>query len=395
MTAAQRTATTLLSRSAPIAAACLMALLPSAAQLQGAAGIPAASTSARQMTDAAVKFVDSLRPEQREVVVRALNDPERAGWSNVPVYVHPRPGLRIRDLTTEQRRGVHALLRASLSSQGYQKVAGVMRLDSIHGARELAHLEQYGPAADDRPFVQKEAESFGTGSYTVAIFGHPGRDADWGWIIQGHHVGASFTVSGERAGFTPLFLGATPLVLEDGVLAGWSALSHEVTRGFELIASLSPAQRRMAIEPGEVPGDALFSVGHKADLPQPSGVKASDLNAEQQRLLHALVEEYVRNADYDVAEAQLAAIGNAGWDNLRLAWRGATDDPDAPLYYRVQGERIFIELAQHPNHIHTLVRDPHNDYGEAWLDTSLTEAHSANDRFQAAVQAYRSRTENR
>jgi hypothetical protein len=357
------------------------------------ADIPAASMSAQQMTAAATAFVASLRPEQRDAAVFAFTGENRTNWSNVPVYVHPRPGLRIRDLTLEQRRGVHALLRASLSSQGYEKLTGIMRLDSIHGARELAHLEQYGPAEDDRPFVQQEAESFGTGSYTVAVFGMPGRDSDWGWIIQGHHMAASFTVSGGKVATTPLFLGATPLVLEDGVLAGWSALSHEVTRGFELMAALDADQRAQAVEPGPLPGDVIYGVGEKGQLPEPSGLAAADMTARQRRLLRALVEEYVRNADFDVAEAQLDAIATAGWDGLRFAWRGPTDDPTAPLYYRVHGERVLIELLQRPNHIHTIVRDPGNDYGEAWLDTTLLEPRTAADRFEAATRAYQ-RTDN-
>jgi len=377
--------------AATIVAIAISALLPAAVQAQAATDIPIASTSAHQATEAGAAFIASLRPEQRQAVVHALDDAERSGWSNVPMFAHARPGLRIRDLTTAQRRALHGLLRASLSSQGYQKVTNIIRLDSIHGARELAHLDEHGPAPDDRPFVQHEAESFGSGSYAVAVFGNPGRDADWGWLIQGHHMGITFTVSGENAGLTPMFLGATPLVLDDGILAGWSALSHEVARGAELIASLTPSQREVVLEPGDVPGDALYSVGHKHELPEFSGLRSRDMTPPQQRLLRALVEEYVRNADFDVAEAQLAAIGEAGWDNLWLSWRGATDDTMAPHYYRVHGERILIELAHRPNHIHTFVRDPQNDYGEHWLGETYTETHTAGDRFDAAVRAFEQR----
>ena len=134
-------------------------------------------------------------------------------------------------------------------------------------------------------------------------------------------MGVSFTVSGDDAGFTPMFLGATPLVLEEGIHAGWSALSHEVTRGAELMSSLSAEQRTKALEEGVVPGDALYSVGHKGTLPEPSGLRSADMTPQQQRLLRALVEEYVRNADFDVAEQQLAAIDEAGWTTS--GWRGA------------------------------------------------------------------------
>ena len=366
-------------------------LLPAAARAQTVTDIPLASTTASQATEAGAAFVASLRPEQRAAVVHALDAQERSGWSNIPMFTHPRPGLRIRDLTIDQRLALHELLRASLSSQGYQKVSNVIRLDSIHGARELANLERNGPGPDDRPFVIVETETFGSGSYAVSIFGNPGRDADWGWLIQGHHMGISFTVSGENATFTPMFLGASPLVLDEGIYAGWSGLSHEVARGNELIASLSPSQREIVLEPGNVPGDALYSVGRRQEIPEMSGLRSGDMTPQQQRLLRALVEEYVRNADFDVADAQLAAIAATGWDNLWLSWRGPTDDLAAPHYYRVHGERILIELAYRPNHIHTIVRDPQNDYGEDWLGLSYVEEYTASERFDAAVRAFEAR----
>ena len=377
--------------AATIVAIMISALLSTAGYAQDPVDIPVASTTASQVTEAGAAFVASLRSAQRAAVLHALDAEERSGWSNIPVFTHPRPGLRIRDLTIDQRVALHGLLRASLSSQGYQKISNVIRLDSIHGARELAALDRNGPAPDDRPFVIVETEGFGSGSYTVSIFGNPGRDADWGWLIQGHHMGVSFTVSGENATFTPMFLGATPLVLDEGILAGWSGLSHEVARGNELIASLTPSQREVVVEPGNVPGDALYSVGHKHELPEMSGLRSGDMTPQQQRLLRALVEEYVRNADFDVAEAQLAAIGDAGWDNLWLSWRGTTDDLEAPHYYRVHGERILIELAYRPNHIHTIVRDPQNDYGEDWLGLSYVEEYTAGDRFDAAVRRFEER----
>jgi hypothetical protein len=114
------------------------------------------------------------------------------------------------------------------------------------------------------------------------------------------------------------------------------------------------------------------------------------MTEEQQRLLRMLVEEYIRNASNAVAQLQLDAIAQSGWDRLWFAWRGATGNASAALYYRVQGPRIFIELSQRPNHVHTIVRDPLNDYGENWLGETLTEEHTANDRFETATRAYES-----
>jgi hypothetical protein len=149
--------------------------------------------------------------------------------------------------------------------------------------------------------------------------------------------------------------------------------------------ALTPAQRSVAYSNQDVPGDVLNGVGRKGRFTDPQGLIAAEMTAPQQRLLRALVEEYVRNADFDAAEAQLDAIEDAGWDQLSFSWRGALDDPAAPFYYRVQGERIMIELVQsRADHIHTIVRDPANDYGEDWLGINYTESITAAQRSAAA-----------
>src|SRR5262249_42724682 len=95
----------------------------------------------------------------------------------------------------------------------------------------------------------------------------------------------------------------------------------------------------------------------------------------QKRLLRALVDEFVRNADFDSAEAQLATIDAAGWDNLYFSWRGPIGEGEF-FYYRVHGPRVIIELAwEARNHVHTIVRDPANDYGEDWLGKHYEEQH--------------------
>ena len=156
-----------------------------------------------------------------------------------------------------------------------------MRLDSVHGTQEIERLDSEGPAADARPYYREEAESFGSGSYSVAIFGRPAADADWGWLIQGHHLGVSFTVADGRTGFTPLFLGATPHVLERGDHAGWSALSHEAARGFELMLALTPEQRSVATVADDVPNDVLAGVGRRDSLSEYTGLQAAELTAAQ------------------------------------------------------------------------------------------------------------------
>jgi hypothetical protein len=351
---------------------------PSIAQEQSTTAT-SVSLSATHMTDAATAFLASLSASERASVMFPLAGEARTNWSNTPPYVHERPGLRIGALSEDQRVRLHDLLRASLSSQGYQKVAGVMRLDDVHRARTLEALP-----ADASQYTRAVAESFGSANYAVAIFGDPRSDSDWAWLLQGHHLGASFTVSGDRVGFTPLFLGAGPLEVDRGNDVGWSAMSYELAYAVDLVRSLAPAQLEVAMSDEEAPSDVVNGVGKKRRLTQPEGLESSAMSAGQKALLQRLVEEYVRNANPAAAEAQLAAIAEAGWDNLSFSWRGALGDRSSNFYYRVQGPRIVIECTHQPQHIHTIVRDPANDYGESWLGLSYLEQISAEDRFAAA-----------
>lgn len=363
-----------------LAGAALLGVPALAAAQKDAA--PAAWSSAEQMTSAARDLLASLDAAELERTLFALDATERSHWSNVPYQAHHRPGLRLGDLGREPTLRVHDLLRASLSSQGYQKVVGVMRLDDINRAQQIARLRP-----DAGAYAKAQAGSFGSDNYFLAFFGDPRTDAQWGWLIQGHHLGVSFTVADGRAAFLPMFVGATPLAVEEDVETGWSALAQEVTRGVELVASLTESQRRVAVSTAEVPEDVLNGVGNKQHFTVAEGLRASALSPQQQRLLRALVEEYVNNADFDVADEQLAAIAAAGWDELSFSWRGAMGDLNAPFYYRVQGPRIVIELRNTADHVHTITRDPANDYGEAWLGLTYLETITAAERSAAARRA--------
>ena len=51
-----------------------------------------------------------------------------------------------------------------------------------------------------------------------------------------------------------------------------------------------------------------------------------------------------------------------------FAWSGPTKNGSA-AYFRVQGPTVVIEYAPQgsTNHIHTVIRDPTNDYGQRLL----------------------------
>ena len=351
---------------------------PDTARAQSATPDSKAASSAQQMTEAAQDLLATLSPEEREGVRFSLDDDTvRTNWSNLPAMFVERNGLRLGDLSDEQRRLLHKLLRASMSSQGYQKLAGVIRLDDILHDEASAAAER-----GERGPPPRLIESWTAENYWFAFFGEPGTEANWAWQITGHHLGANFTVVGEQTSFTPLFLGAEPYEVMQGRYAGWRALSHEADRGFELLQTLDEDQRSRAVLGNDVPRDVLAGPGRKGALEQFEGLPASSLSETQQALLWALVEEYVANADKDAAAAQLAKIESDGLDSLYFAWMGSVDDPSERHYYRVHGPSVLIEYvveegigSDAANHVHSIVRDPSNDYGEDWLGTHYQEHH--------------------
>ena len=337
------------------------------------AELPSHAKSSTQMTAAAIDFIAVLTDDQKKAALFDLATDERATWSNLPISMVRPNGLLVGDMTDGQQAALHDLLRASMSSQGYAKITGIMRLDDLLFDIETARLDA---APDNEQTRRRRAftKTRSSGNYAVSIFGDP-QDGSWGWKIAGHHGAANFTVADGQAGFTPTFVGSSPMRVESGRYAGWSVLPHEGSRGVELMASLDAAQRNAALIGDEVPDDIFEGPGRRASLEKFEGLKTDELTVGQMQLLQALVSEYVRNADFDSAEAQLALIGANDWENLWFSWRGPVDI-NGEFYYRVHGPRVLIEYnRQNPNHDHAIVRDPQNDYGEDWLERHYTEHH--------------------
>jgi hypothetical protein len=357
-----------------IAAAILLAQQLREAVAQGATQSPSMgdSDAARRMRDAATAFLESLDDAARKAVAFPLEADQRTSWSNLPVALVPRVGINVGALSIESRRRFHDLLRASTSSQGYHKIAGIMRHDDLLRTEELEYLQHNPP----RPRAGRNAiESMGSANYWMAIFGEPVRDKPWAWLVTGHHLGATFTCAGGRVVAAPLFLGAQPLEDLKGPYAGFAVLSHEGLRGLDLVSSLHPEQAKVAVLSTEpLFSDVLTGVGRRNSLSRFEGLPAGDLDEPQKKLLLALVEEYVRNVDFHAAERHLAAIHAAGFEQLHFSWRGPINDFRSPFYYRIHGPRLIIEFAvQEPNHIHTIMRDPQNDYGMDWLGLHYEE----------------------
>ncbi|TVP53857.1 MAG: DUF3500 domain-containing protein [Gemmatimonadales bacterium] len=298
------------------------------------------------MSTAALDLLAALGTGARaERAHRPFEDTNRTTWAYVP---GPRAGLPLSEMTAEQRRRTHALLRMVLSDSGYLKVTGIMQLEEVLRAIETAGFP-------------RDLEA-----YTLAVFGDPGTPEPWGWRFEGHHVSLNFTsVDPDGLSTSPLFLGSNPAEVRTGSLAGLRVLSSEEDLARLLVRRLPPALRSRAIVSDEAPFDILTRNDPVArDLPR-EGLPAGEMGSSDRLLLLKLLEVYAGNLEESIAEARLTAIREAGIENLNFVWMGSTE-PGEPHYYRIHGPTLLIEydnVQSDANHIHTVWRDLENDFG--------------------------------
>ena len=318
--------------------------------------LPLATTSSRMAT-AAQAYVATLGSAELDRGTWQLDAEQRFDWHFVP---WERYGVRIRDMTPEQRTAAHGLLQSVLSSQGYLKATGVMQLEGILGLIE---------SRPDRRDPQ---------DYYFNIFGTPSEDEAWAWRFEGHHISMNFTSAGDAPpSITPAFLGSNPAVVGEGPNAGRRLLGAEENLARELMVLLTDAQRRTAIIEADAPSDIVTGTTRRVELDRFEGLAASDMNAEQVHTLMQVIEEYLNNASAEVADAQMDRIHEAGMENLHFAWAGSTVRGEGH-YYRIHGPTVLIEydnVQGGANHVHSVWRDPENDFGDDLLSRHYADEH--------------------
>jgi hypothetical protein len=140
-------------------------------------------------------------------------------------------------------------------------------------------------------------------------------------------------------------------------------LGNENDKGFALINALNTAQQKHAILNYQVK-DLVLGPGNDGKVIAPEGIPASELDGSQQTMLLDVVHEWVGILNDEAATAKMAEI-KANLPRTYFAWSGATKNGGL-AYYRVQGPTVIIEYAPQQgdlDHIHTIYRDPTNDYG--------------------------------
>ncbi|MCY4029382.1 MAG: DUF3500 domain-containing protein [Acidobacteria bacterium] len=327
--------------------------------------IEATGVSTEPLRDAAVAFLASLTPAQRDRTLFPVDDSEWRRWANI--HISTRQGVGLLEMDAAQTAAAFGLMEATLSTRGFETSRNIMRLEGY-----LADL------MDDH-------NEYGEHRYWFTVMGEPSESQPWGWQLDGHHLIVNCFVLGDQVVLTPTFMGSEPPRAARGRFAGTAILEEELAVGLALINALDDEQRAVAIIDSDKTGNdnrgELFQ--DNAVVPY-EGLRLGELDDAQQALALRLIGLYTGNLRAGHAEVRLAEVLRH-WDDTYFAWVGDTG-PDAVFYYRIHSPVILIEYDhQTPvaldgpdrpsrSHVHTVVRTPNgNDYGKDLLRQHLLQ----------------------
>jgi len=309
------------------------------------------------MTDAARRFLDRLPPDLRARATFPFDDQERTNWHFVPLQDRDkkptRKGLRLEEMTAEQREAALELVKAGTSPRGYEQATTIMSLESI-----LSELEKGGANVRNPTW------------YFFSVFGTPSPSGRWGWRVEGHHLSLNYVVdNGQVSAVTPAFFGANPALVKDGPRKGLRTLPEVEDLALDLFRSLDDGQRKLALLPDQVPE---VSDKKGPQVGGPTGVPASQLTEKQQTTLKRLLQAYTGRLPAEVSQSEMQRVEQAGIDKVYFAYAGGTE-PGVPHSYRLQGPSFVAEFLNRQadsagnkaNHIHSVWRHLPVDFGLA------------------------------
>ncbi len=301
--------------------------------------VPPAATQADLIADmaaAAKALAEVLPAEELKQATFTYGGKEHKFWHYIPTPLIANPdavgssykpygrfGVPVEKMSQQAIDRMHALMRVSLSFDGYQRYVQIMRTEGVSNP-------EFGMVGLNRSPDSKPAG--GIKWYHISLFGKIG-EGDWGWRLEGHHFSLSMEVSGGKVRFSPVMVGYNP----------WPQVPTSNMRAVALFQAVSKEQQDKAqlvkTSPDKgIPGDIERVPGK----PTPVGVQLGELSLEGRIAYERLVDEFIGQfPDAVIAElrAQLAKEAPQAW----LAWYGTTDHTK-PYFVKLQTPSYLIQM---------------------------------------------------
>lgn len=301
----------------------------------------------------AEEFKSSLTASQISTLQQAHTLANAKKWSNLPVGIATRLGLRFGDLSADQLAKAKAVLEAAYSA------------DPKEGYNEMVQLW----AADQYLAENGGGNSYGAGQYFIAFLGEPSLTGSWELQAGGHHLASANSYSnGQFAGATPSFRGVEPFAAFQSGGNTYQPMIEERDSLAAMLNSLTASELATA-KLSTTFNDILLGPNKDWQFPTTKlGIKCSQLTTAQKTKVLAAIRTYVNDIDETDAAAYMALYASQ-LDDTYIAYANNTGLSLQNDYVRIDGPRVWIEYSVQngiiltPKHPHSVWRDHQTDYG--------------------------------
>lgn len=302
-------------------------------------------------------FLATLTSTQSNTTMYSLLLTNARNWSNLPISLATRNGLRFDSLSAAQQT---AMLNVATNALGDN---GAWLFNEIRAA--------------DGVLATVQSSSYSSNYYYIAFVGTPSTNSPWVLQLGGHHIAYNIPFNTTNVSATPFFLGIEPKVWTNN-----SVVHAPLTNKFSAVLALRQSLSTSALLSGTY-SDIVFGAngsGNHDNYPQTyptsgRGQSYTNLTAAQQLLVKAVIESWLTNTSPAVYaelkaiyESDLALsqtyVGYSGSDTTLVSSSGN--------YVRVDGPRVWIEwscqngIVYSGIHYHTIWRDKLSDYGSSF-----------------------------
>ncbi|KAM3082538.1 hypothetical protein ACMFMF_002196 [Clarireedia jacksonii] len=302
-------------------------------------------------------FLKILNEDQKKAVQFAdVRDDEFRLWSNPELYMNPGVlqscyattpnanislgGLRLDECSTEIQTAIHAILKASSSKRGYEKILGCCLTNDF-----LGHL------VNGKKVLNKH-------SYNFRLFGKASMTEPFGYTFFGHHLCLAVVFLGKRMVIGPTFMGAEPDRIDEGPHAGLRLFRSEEMDSLHLMKTLPKELQDKATLSKGMDGNSLpadrwnpFDERHLGGARQDNrivpyeGCPVSEFPEDKKQSIIKLFEAF--NEYYpDSVLKHRVELFKKHMDDTYFAWIGEYGDED-PYYFRIHSPVAFMELDFH------------------------------------------------
>lgn len=343
-----------------LAAAAILAVQATTAQntpaQQACASEPGGAANVRARAQA---LLAALGPELRQKAILPAGQAMAIKWSNLPVNMVPRNGVRFAEMDAAQQAAANALVAAAMSA------CGKRMFDEVRGADAV--LNKIRP------------QQWDPGNYFVAFVGQPSETAPWMLQVTGHHLAYNIAYNGPEVSATPLFDGIEPVKYTlDGREYEPLAVQRNAMAALAASIAQAPGARlegafRDITRGATNQGDVNFPIAYPAGATG-RGVPYTALDAQQQAAVRAAMDAWVQLPNEAISRPLMARyLSETALRETYVGFAGQTDLSAPGSYVRIDGPRLWIEFVvqaaaseQAGIHFHTIWRDKTADYGGAF-----------------------------